>query len=90
MIYVLYFFLLMVGTSVWQVPTMAATFAAARSGVPPPMWTNIVNNIGAFFTQCLISPIITIAISLLYYDERVRKEAFDLQYMIDELAEAGG
>jgi len=89
MIYVLYFFLLLVGTSLWQVPTMAATFAAARAHVPPPMWTGIVNDIGGFFTQCLISPIITIAISLLYYDERVRKEAFDLHHMMAELGESG-
>jgi hypothetical protein len=88
MIYVLYFFLVLVGTSIWQVPTIAATFAAARAGVPAPMWTLIVNDIGVFFTQCLISPIITIAISLLYYDERVRKEAFDLQHMMAELGES--
>ena len=89
MIYVLYTFLLLVGTSLWQVPTMAVTFKASLAGVPPPLWALIVNYVGAFFTQCLICPIITIALSLLYYDERVRKEAFDLQHMIAELGDSG-
>ena len=30
-------------------------------------------------------PISTIAIALLYYDQRVRKEAFDLQILLESL-----
>jgi len=30
----------------------------------------------------LVGPLATIAFSLVYYDERVRKEAFDLQLMM--------
>jgi hypothetical protein len=43
-------------------------------------------------TQCagliagaLSAPIMTIAMSLVYYDERVRKEAFDLQFLMESL-----
>jgi hypothetical protein len=36
----------------------------------------------AFISQCLVGPLATIAFSLVYYDERVRKEAFDLQLMM--------
>jgi hypothetical protein len=28
---------------------------------------------------------VTIALSLVYYDERVRKEAFDLHHMLEEM-----
>jgi hypothetical protein len=35
-----------------------------------------------FISQCLVGPLATIAFSLVYYDERVRKEAFDLQLMM--------
>ena len=35
-----------------------------------------------YFTQCLVGPLMTIALALLYYDERVRKEAFDLELMM--------
>jgi hypothetical protein len=38
-----------------------------------------------FISQCLVGPLATIAFSLLYYDERVRKEAFDLQLMMQTL-----
>jgi len=36
----------------------------------------------SFVSQCLVGPLATIAFSLVYYDERVRKEAFDLQLMM--------
>jgi hypothetical protein len=32
-----------------------------------------------------VGPLMTIGFSLLYYDERVRKEAFDLQLMMSTL-----
>ena len=36
----------------------------------------------AFVSESLVGPLATIAFSLIYYDERVRKEAFDLQLMM--------
>jgi uncharacterized membrane protein len=41
--------------------------------------------VAQFITQCLVAPLLTIALSLLYYDQRVRKEAFDLQHMMQTL-----
>ena len=38
-----------------------------------------------FLAQALVAPLATISFSLIYYDERVRKEAFDLQLMMDAL-----
>jgi hypothetical protein len=38
-----------------------------------------------FISECLVGPLATIAFSLVYYDERVRKEAFDLQLMMTTL-----
>jgi hypothetical protein len=40
-----------------------------------------------FFAAMLAGPIATIAIALLYYDERVRREAFDLQVMMEALGQ---
>jgi hypothetical protein len=39
----------------------------------------------AFVAGSLTGPLATIGLSLLYYDERVRKEAFDLQLMMADL-----
>ncbi len=40
-----------------------------------------------YIVECLITPVLTIALSLMYYDERVRKEAFDIQLMMSAAAE---
>ncbi|MBZ5521838.1 MAG: hypothetical protein LAP21_06315 [Acidobacteriia bacterium] len=50
---------------------------------PAGLW----NNLAQFLAETLAGPVAAIAIVLLYYDQRVRKEAFDLQLMIESLAE---
>jgi len=39
-----------------------------------------------FLVACLVTPVLTIALSVMYYDERVRKEAFDIHMMIGALS----
>jgi hypothetical protein len=46
----------------------------------------VLYSLGSFFAGTLAGPIATIAIALVYYDQRIRKEAFDLQMMMDSLA----
>ena len=58
---------------------LAATPWRSRIG------TLILNDISGFIAGSLTGPLVTIGISLLYYDERVRKEAFDLQVMLSSL-----
>ena len=43
--------------------------------------------IGSFMTGVVAGPISTIAIALLYHDQRVRNEAFDLQFLLESLDE---
>jgi len=43
--------------------------------------------VGEFLGKTLAGPIVTIAIALLYYDQRIRKEAFDLQLMMEAVAQ---
>jgi hypothetical protein len=43
------------------------------------------NNLGSSLVSAVIGPLATIAMTLIYYDERVRKEAFDLNYMMEML-----
>jgi hypothetical protein len=45
--------------------------------------------VATFIAGLLTGPLATIGISLLYYDERVRKEAFDLQLMMSSLDAPG-
>jgi hypothetical protein len=85
MIFLLYFILNIAMTFVWEAPIVVATVAATREAATPPVWTLVLAPIGGFFTQCLVGPLLTIAMSLVYYDARVRKEAFDIEHMMAQL-----
>jgi len=78
----------------WEIPIFAAIGIFARGHRPMtalPIWTQIAFPVGTFLSQCLVGPLLTIALSLVYYDQRVRKEAFDMQLMMSTLdsAQAG-
>ena len=45
--------------------------------------------VAQFLASTLAGPIATVSIALLYYDERIRKEAFDLQYMMTAMEQPG-
>jgi len=67
----------------FQVPIIVATAMSARAGMRSAVlgW-QIASLVAEFISQSLVGAISTIAFSLVYYDERVRKEAFDLQLMM--------
>jgi hypothetical protein len=50
--------------------------------IGPGILSLIVISLSGFVAGCLTGPLATIGMSLVYYDERVRKEAFDLQLMM--------
>ena len=45
---------------------------------------------GSYLVGALVGPVITIALTLLYYDQRVRREAFDLEHMMKALQPGSG
>jgi len=49
----------------------------------------IVQQFSSFLVGAAVGPVMTIAFSLLYYDQRVRKEAFDIEHMMKTLQSAG-
>ncbi|MGB7282734.1 MAG: hypothetical protein WBE13_10765, partial [Candidatus Acidiferrum sp.] len=63
--------------------------AAARSAAHDPgmlRFFTAMMQVGNFVAGVLIKPILTIASAIFYFDLRVRKEAFDLQIMMNPLA----
>jgi Membrane domain of glycerophosphoryl diester phosphodiesterase len=62
---------------------LALTKKSPAAMVPFIIWQYI----GAFLARSIAFPIATIAVSLIYYDERVRKEAFDLQLMMEAMSQ---
>jgi hypothetical protein len=53
--------------------------------IPNVITRLILNSLAGFISGSLTGPLATIGIALVYYDERVRKEAFDLQWMMASL-----
>jgi hypothetical protein len=89
-IYILFAIMLLILYTAWMFPVLLIMGLAAQKHhvVGVPLWTQIAILVGSFISQCLAGPLMTIGFSLLYYDQRVRKEAFDLQHMMATLDDA--
>jgi hypothetical protein len=85
-IYLLLIVLVMVVAFVFQMPLGIAAAIFGR-GNPARMvaMITVVSSIGTFISTSLVGPLATIALTLIYYDQRVRKEGFDLQLMMSRL-----
>ena len=70
---------------VFQAPFFAIAGRAAASHQALPFGIAVLQDLGAFMSQVLVGPIGTIATSLMYYNLRVRKEAFDIQHLMSSL-----
>jgi len=64
--------------------------AMTHAGNPAALagWVTIFTSAGTFVSTSLVGPLMTIALTLLYFDNRVRKEGFDLQLMMATLQPA--
>jgi len=82
LIYVLYLCMLYALIFLFAIPfgVMIAVFAKDPAMVRLSM---ALLQVGNFFAQLLVGPFILIATSVFYFDLRVRKEAFDLQMMMN-------
>lgn len=88
-VYLLTFLMVLVLTTVLQLPawiggSMFSAKGVAHVGGFAMVWLLLAEFIG----KTLAGPIVTIAIALLYYDQRVRKEAFDLQVMMEAVGQS--
>ncbi len=66
---------------------VAAVILAAAKG-QPPYWLNVLMNLAGGIAGAFTAPLFMIALVLLYYDIRVRKEGYDLQLMMAALEQA--
>src|SRR5262249_17109614 len=81
LIYVLYFLLTFILGAFGGVPAVIYAIAHGHGG-PLPLWINVLTQILNFLVVALVMPVLTIALSLVYYDARVRKEALDLELLM--------
>jgi hypothetical protein len=84
-VWVMFIALYFVVAMIVNVPIGIAAALVEGVGNPAAPWIQVSSAIASFFTQCLVGPLMTIGFALLYYDERVRKEAFDLELMMSAI-----
>jgi hypothetical protein len=57
--------------------------AAFKSRGQLPVWAQIAQQIVGFFTNSFIGPMYATGLTLFYYDQRMRKEGFDIEWMME-------
>jgi uncharacterized membrane protein len=89
LIILLYFALSFAAGALFAAPFQFMMLLSAAKSHPETlrMWMALTQ-IGSTIATTLVTPVLTIASAILYYDLRVRKEAFDLQMMMNPLGGA--
>ncbi|HLH23983.1 MAG TPA: hypothetical protein VK066_15780 [Chloroflexota bacterium] len=64
---------------------LGAVAAAGTGG--PPIWVTVLNSLLGSVVNILITPIMYVGITVLYYDRRVRAEAYDLTILARDLGQ---
>jgi hypothetical protein len=76
-----------VGVIVFQGPFFITMMFSMRGGAIPD-WLGYTMAMSGAIGSAITGPILMIALVLCYYDTRIRKEAFDLQFMMSSLEPA--
>lgn len=87
LVWLLFFILQWLAIVVFAFPFAIAQEIFSRQGQPSQVLLAL-SQVGSSLAAVLVGPLATIAFSLLYYDVRIRKEAFDLQVMMSSLGPA--
>lgn len=87
-VYLLTFLMVVVLTTVLELPAwIGGSLFSGKAGVHLGGFALVWVLLAQFLSKTIAGPIVTIAIALLYYDQRVRKEAFDLQLMMEAVGQ---
>jgi hypothetical protein len=84
LIYLLYFAIAWGFIGMFQLPFVLLIAASAKHTQVVILWT-VLMQLGNFLGSAIVAPVSTIGFALFYYDLRVRKEAFDLQMMMQAI-----
>jgi len=56
--------------------------AAVKSHGQLPVWVRVLQQVVGFLTNSFIGPMYATGLTLFYYDQRIRKEGFDIEWMM--------
>jgi Membrane domain of glycerophosphoryl diester phosphodiesterase len=82
------FIISLVGSMVFYFPFSLPMMMISARNHTVPEWLTMASSVSAAVGSCITGPIFLIVLVLCYYDTRVRKEAFDLQFMMASLDRA--
>lgn len=83
-VYALVFFLTYLAMFVFQVPFLVAAGSPLKPHILS-LGLRVLQGVASWVSGVIVAPIATIAFSLIYYNQRVRKEAFDLEKLMAAL-----
>lgn len=84
LVFILFFVLSAIAGMIFQAPFLLATGSIFRPHVlSPPL--EILSSLAGWVSSIIVAPIATIAFSLIYYNQRILKEAFDLEQLMASL-----
>jgi hypothetical protein len=69
--------------TITQLFFVVAMFAAAKHRAEIPVWMQIAQQIVGFLTNTFIGPMYATGLTLFYFDQRMRKEGFDIEWMME-------
>jgi uncharacterized membrane protein len=69
--------------TITQVFFIVAAYTAAKRHATVPVWMQIAQQVVGFITNSFIGPMYATGLTLFYYDQRVRKEGFDIEWMME-------
>jgi hypothetical protein len=88
-IYLLIVLLVWVVSMIFQIPLgIFAVAVRSHSVVRSIPMITAISSVGTFLSTSLVGPLATIALTLIYYDQRVRKEGFDMQLMMSTMQQS--
>jgi hypothetical protein len=61
---------------------VVAAFKAVEHHGTLPLWMQVAQQVVGFFTNAFIGPMYATGFTLFYYDQRIRKEGFDIEWMM--------
>ena len=70
---------------------LSPTFSLlARSHGHVPLWATCYTLLIAFLVSCITVPVYGIGLTLFYFDARIRKEGFDIEWMLNRMGSQSG
>lgn len=86
-IYLLLTVLLLIVGALWQVPStlIMTALVGRRPSAGGLQLIQLAASLSQFVIQAVFTPIMQIGLAVMYYDERIRKEGFDLEHMMHQL-----